>query len=75
MKLTPEQQISLSASLVMLHCQYGVTCMAVLCSCGEVIGCKDGEGQTGISTSICQACKDKTLAEARRLSEAGRFTA
>jgi hypothetical protein len=69
MKLTPEQQISLSASLVMLHCQYGVTCMAVLCSCGEVLKCKDGRGETGISTSLCPACKEKTLAEIRRLAE------
>lgn len=76
MKLTWNDQQRLTADLQNIQSRYGVYVIVSVCSeCGKITGTKDGLGYSGISHSLCTACKDETLAEARRLSEQGRFTA
>jgi hypothetical protein len=73
MKLDELQLDLLSTKLFVLNRDYGISCMAVVCSCGQVLGCKDGQGNYGISHGLCIPCRDATLAEARRLSEKPKF--
>lgn len=40
------------------------TTIDVICyGCGKYLHSKDGQGQSGVSHSLCERCKDEALAE------------